>query len=266
MVQNKGLIFASYPVGFPVAGKDLVIEARELDISKAPEGGIIVKNHYVSFDPYQRGRLRRPEVASYAAAFLIGEPLTNRGVSTVVASGSSKFEVGQVVIVSGLGTGTEEYTVLSSARLGGVSLLKNPLGLDPAIFIGALGMPGLTAWSSFYEIGAPKKGETIFVSAASGAVGAIVGQLAKKEGLKVIGSVGDDAKLEYIIKELGFDGGFNYKKEKPIEALKRLVPEGIDIFYDNVGGEQLEAAITMAKEFARFSKLRLKRVKLESSF
>jgi NADPH-dependent curcumin reductase CurA len=112
-------------------------------------------------------------------------------------------------------------------------------------------MPGLTAWSSFYEIGQPKKGETIFISAASGAVGQLVGQLAKHEGLTVIGSVGDDKKLEYIKSELGFDSGFNYKTEKPAEALARLAPNGIDIYYENVGGEQLEAAINAMNNFGR---------------
>lgn len=113
-------------------------------------------------------------------------------------------------------------------------VLQNPYGLDERLFIGALGMPGLTAYSSFYEIGEPKKGETIFISAASGAVGQIVGQLAKHEGMRVVGSVGDDKKLEFIQKELGFDGGFNYKKEKPMDALKKLCPNGIDIYYENV--------------------------------
>ena len=112
-------------------------------------------------------------------------------------------------------------------------------------------MPGLTAWSSFYEIGEPKKGETIFISAASGAVGQLVGQLAKHEGLKVIGSVGSDDKLKFIIDDLGFDGGFNYKKEKVTEALPRLCPDGIDIYYENVGGEQLEAAIANMNNFGR---------------
>ena len=112
------------------------------------------------------------------------------------------------------------------------------------VFTGALGMPGLTAYSSLYDIGKPVKGETIFISAASGAVGQLVGQLAKHEGLTVIGSVGSDEKLDYIVKELKFDGGFNYKKEKPADALKRLAPNGIDIYYENVGGEQLEAAIS----------------------
>lgn len=107
--------------------------------------------------------------------------------------------------------------------------------------------------SSFYEIGQPKKGETIFISAASGAVGQLVGQLAKHEGLTVIGSVGDVKKLDFIVNELGFDAGFNYKKEKPAEALARLAPEGIDIYYENVGGEQLEAAINAMKNFGRIS-------------
>lgn len=117
-------------------------------------------------------------------------------------------------------------------------------------------MPGLTAYSSFYEIGQPQKGETIFISAASGAVGQLVGQLAKHEGLKVIGSVGDDKKLEFIEKELGFDGGFNYKNEKPADALARLAPKGIDIYFENVGGEQLEAAINAMNNHGRISTLR----------
>lgn len=112
-------------------------------------------------------------------------------------------------------------------------------------------MPGLTAYSSLYEIGQPKKGETIFISAASGAVGQIVGQLAKHEGLTVIGSVGSDAKLEFIMKDLNFDEGFNYKKEEPAEALKRLAPKGIDIYFENVGGNHLDAALGALNNYGR---------------
>jgi NADPH-dependent curcumin reductase CurA len=252
MVQNKGLIFKKVPSGWPVAGENLVVETREIDLEKdCPDGGVIVKNSYISFDPYQRGRMRAPEAKSYSPPFTLGKPITNRGIGKVVTSRSDKWKVGDVLIVEG--TGTEEYTTLSKDHAAIARKLENPRHLDPKIFIGALGMPGLTAWSSLYEIGEPKKDDVLFVSAASGAVGALVGQLGKKEGMKVIGSVGDDTKLEYITKELGFDGGFNYKKEKPGDALKRLVPEGIDIYYDNVGGEQLEAAINYMKPFGRIS-------------
>lgn len=117
-------------------------------------------------------------------------------------------------------------------------------------------MPGLTAYSSLYDIGeigkAKDEKETIFVSAAAGAVGALVGQLAKREGLRVVGSAGSDEKVAYLKEKLGFDEAFNYKKESPKEALPKYIPEGIDIYYDNVGGETLEAAIDNAKTFARF--------------
>ena len=126
--------------------------------------------------------------------------------------------------------------------------------IDPKHFLGALGMPGLTAWASLHEIGKPKKGETIFVSSAAGPVGQAVGQIAKHEGLRVIGSVGSDAKLELITERLAFDGGFNYKTEKPAAALKRLAPDGIDIYYENVGGEQLEAALDAMNWWGRIGK------------
>ncbi|KAF2429440.1 NAD(P)-binding protein [Tothia fuscella] len=251
MVANKGLIFKKVPSGWPVAGEDLVTEEREFDLDQEPpKGGLTIKNFYVSFDPYQRGRMRAPEKESYSSAFTLGEPISNRGISKVIKSGTDKFKAGDVIV----GTDsipTEEYSVLPEGPTSRAFKLENPYNLDPKIFIGALGMPGLTAWSSFYEIGEPKKGETIFISAASGAVGQLVGQLAKLEGLHVIGSVGSDDKLDFILKELGFDSGFNYKKEKPADALKRLAPEGIDIYYENVGGEQLEAAINAMKIFGR---------------
>lgn len=251
MVQNKGLIFKQVPDGWPKPGQDLVIEAREIDLDQQlPEGGLIVKNFYASFDPYQRGRMRAAEKKSYSPPFELGQPITNRSIFKVVKSASDKFKKGDLLISKGV-TPIEEYSVFDAQTAAQVYKLENPYNLDPKHFLGALGMPGLTAWSSFYEIGQPKKGETIFISAASGAVGQLVGQLAKHEGLTVIGSVGDDKKLEFITKELGFDSGFNYKKEKPADALARLAPNGIDIYYENVGGEQLEAAINAMNNFGR---------------
>jgi NADPH-dependent curcumin reductase CurA len=249
MVQNKAVIFKSVPNGQPIAGKDLVVETREFDLEQSlPEGGVITKNLYASFDPYQRGRMRAPEKKSYTPPYTIGEPLTNAVVAKIVKSSNPKFKAGD--IVTG-GLSFEEYSLVPKQVADTLRKIENPYNLDLKVFLGALGMPGLTAYASYYEIGQPKKGETIFISAASGAVGAIVGQLAKHDGLKVIGSVGSDEKLDYILKDLGFDGGFNYKKEKPIDALKRLAPNGIDIYYENVGGEQLEAALDCLNDFGR---------------
>jgi len=251
--QNKSLIFKEIPTSFPEPGKHLTIENRPIDLSSTPpQNGLLVRNFYASFDPYQRGRMRDSSIKSYSPAFPLNEPIINAGISKILKSSNSKYKEGDVVLV--MSCPTQEYSVLSAEHVEkGVFPLQNPYNLDVKLFLGALGMPGLTAYSSLYNIGAPKKGETIFISAASGAVGQIVGQLAKHEGLKVIGSVGDDEKLKYIEKELGFDGGFNYKKEKPSEALKRLAPEGLDIYYENVGGEQLEAAINAMKNHGRIS-------------
>lgn len=255
MVQNKGIIFKAVPTGWPEPGKHLAVEAREFDLDQTPpEGGVTVRNYYASFDPYQRGRMREPGSKSYSAPFELGKPITNRTIMKVIKSNTPKFQPGDIIQSFDVSP-IEEYSVLEKDFVEKASKLENPYNLDPKIFLGALGMPGLTAWSSFYEIGKPKKGETIFISAASGAVGQLVGQLAKHEGLKVIGSVGSDDKLDFIKEELNFDEGFNYKKEKPIEALNRLAPNGIDIYYENVGGEQLEAAITALNPFGRIGKI-----------
>jgi NADPH-dependent curcumin reductase CurA len=254
MVQNKAVIFKKVPSGWPVPGQDLAVESSEFDLEQTPpEGGVTVKHYYASFDPYQRGRMRPAETKSYSPAFELGKPITNRSIVKVIKSNTPKFQPGDV-IVSREVIPFQEYSVLGKEWVEKVQKLENPYNLDEKLFLGALGMPGLTAWSSFYEIGKPKKGETIFISAAAGAVGQLVGQLAKHEGLKVIGSVGDDKKLDFIIKDLGFDGGFNYKKEKPIDALRRLCPDGIDIYYENVGGEQLEASLETMNDFGRIGK------------
>ncbi|KAL4873887.1 hypothetical protein BDV12DRAFT_159799 [Aspergillus spectabilis] len=196
-----------------------------------------------------RGRMRRPEIKSYAPPFQLGKPIESATIAKVVRSNNASYKEGDLIIGH---LPIQQYVAVGADELSRIRILENPLGIqDIRVFLGALGMPGLTAYSSLYEIGKPKKGETIFVSAASGAVGQLVGQLAKHEGLKVIGSVGSDEKLEYILKDLGFDGGFNYKKEKPADALARLAPNGIDIYYENVGGEHLEAALDAINNFGR---------------
>ncbi|KAL8778548.1 MAG: hypothetical protein Q9194_001931 [Teloschistes cf. exilis] len=262
MVQNKGLIFKKVPSGWPVQGDHLVIEDRAFDLdAEPPHDGITTQNFHVSFDPYQRGRMRAPEIESYAPPYEIGKPITNSAVAKVLRSANSSFKKGD--LVTGM-LPTEEYSVVPGEVVNSmVRKLDNPYNLDPKLYVGALGMPGLTAYSSFYEIGAPQKGETIFISAASGAVGQIVGQLAKHEGLTVIGSVGSDEKLEFIKKNLNFDNGFNYKKEKASDALPRLAPKGINIYYENVGGEQLDAALAALTNYGRIGNVVTKRLKMQ---
>lgn len=247
---NRALVFKSIPRGLPVPGKDLITEpVAQPDLNTAPANGILVKSLYASFDPYMRGRMRPVEQKSYSPPYQLNTPIDSFAIGKVLKSNTPVYQEGQLIIGE---LPIQEYVSLDETSIKKVRALENPLGLeDVRAFLGPLGMPGLTAYSSFYEIGKPKKSETIFISAASGAVGQIVGQLAKREGLKIIGSVGSDEKLDYIMNELGFDGGFNYKREKPRDALSRLAPQGIDIYYDNVGGEHLEAALDALNNFGR---------------
>lgn len=249
-MANKALVFKEIPQGYPVPGQHLAVEAATYDANvAAPADGVVIQSLYTSFDPYMRGRMRPAEVKSYAPAFDLNKPIESASIAKVIRSNTDAYKEGDLVIGH---VPVQEYVSLDAQNLVRIRKLENPLGIeDIRVFLGALGMPGLTAYSSLYAIGKPKKGETIFVSAASGAVGQIVGQLAKHEGLRVIGSVGSDEKLDFILNELGFDGGFNYKNEKPADALARLAPEGIDIYYENVGGEHLEAALDSLKNFGR---------------
>ena len=256
MVRNKALIFKAIPDGMPEAGKHLVVEDIGFDPSSAPANSAILKVFYASFDPYLRGKMRDSSVKSYSAPFELGAPLQNSIIGKVIMSSHSRLSEGDLVKTYGP---IAEWMLLTAEQLEEpkegqpplVQILSNPHNVPILDFLGALGMPGITAYSSFYEIGRPQRGETIFISAASGAVGSLVGQLAKHQGLRVIGSVGDDEKLGYITSELGFDAGFNYKKEKPADALARLAPDGLDIYYDNVGGETFQAALEKLNNFGR---------------
>ncbi|KAK4096779.1 NAD(P)-binding protein [Parathielavia hyrcaniae] len=254
-LPNKTLLFQKIPTALPVPGEHLVLRDLGFDPeAPPPPGGMTLSVLWASLDPYLRGRMRPSHVRSYVPALELESPVTNACVARVLKSDVSAeaggYKAGDLVVAS-LPLG--EYAVLDAEGVKKAVERKvdNRSGLDDlGLFLGPLGMPGLTAWSSLYEIGKPNKGETIFVSSAAGAVGQLVGQVAKREGLRVIGSVGSDEKLEFITKELGFEG-FNYKKEKPGDALKRLAPDGLDIYYENVGGEQLEAALDAMKDWGR---------------
>jgi NADPH-dependent curcumin reductase CurA len=248
--MNKALVFKKIPEGYPKPGEHLTVEQASYDATvAAPDHGVVIKSLYSSFDPYMRGRMRPSQAKSYAPAFELNQPIQSTSIATVIKTNSPKFKQGDLVIGQ---VPIQEYIILEKGQLNQISPISNSLNIeDIRVFLGALGMPGLTAYCSLYEIGKPKRGERIFISAASGAVGQLVGQLALREGLEVIGSVGSDEKLAFITKELGFHCGFNYKKESPTAALPRLAPHGIDIYYENVGGEHLQAALDALNTFGR---------------
>jgi NADPH-dependent curcumin reductase CurA len=248
--KNLALIYKKHPTGVPVPGEHLAVEDVGFDLSAPlPKDGVVLEHLYASFDPYMRGRMRSPEIKTYFPPFELGKPMMSHGIARVVKSNSDTCHEDD--IVAGL-MPIMQYSTTAIDLSARFRKLDTVTGApDIRDNIGALGMPGLTAYASLYEIGKPKKGETVFISSAAGAVGQIVGQIAKHEGLKVIGSVGSDEKLQRITHDLSFDGGFNYKKEKPLEALRRLAPDGIDIYYENVGGEQLEAALACMNVYGR---------------
>ncbi|KAG0314784.1 hypothetical protein BGZ99_007852 [Dissophora globulifera] len=247
MVQNKSVIFLASPTEYPVPGKHFAVETRKLN-TELKENDVLIRNLFLSLDPYLRGRMRDSHIESYIPSFQIGQPMVSGGVSEVTESKNLAFPVGSIVT----GTiGWEEYTLVS----GGQDLRVIPDARESKIplsaYVGVLGMPGMTAYSSLKLIGQLKAGETIFISAAAGAVGQLVGQMAKRQGLRVIGSVGSDDKVDFLLNELKFDAAFNYKKGSILENLKAAAPKGIDIYYENVGGEQLEAALEVLNVHGR---------------
>lgn len=252
MHPNKTLVYKSYTPYYPVPGEHLVVENRPFDPSAPPPpGGITIKNSHLSLDPYQRGQMRPPgATGSYSIPWVEGEPAVVTTIATVLQSDSPAFKPGDLVLAMATAA---EYAAVPAE----MAVIARPMNLPgagteipPAQMLGALGVAGLSAYVSFKEyVREPRAGKTIWVSAASGGVGQIVGQLAKMHGMKVIGSTGSDEKVDYVVNELGFDAAWNYKTEKTADALTRLAPEGIDVYYDNVGGEQLEVALTRMKDF-----------------
>ena len=210
-------------------------ELAEVDLPEIGKGEILVQNIYMSVDPYMRGRMN--DRKSYIPPFQLGMPLDGGCVGRVVGSENSLFKVGDEV--TGM-LGWREYFVSD-----GKGLLK----IDPSMapiqsYLGTLGMPGLTAYAGLLHIGKPGEGETVFVSAAAGAVGSVVSQIAKLKGCTVVGSAGSDEKVSWLLQEAGVDAAFNYKKVDDIIAeVGKHCPKGIDVYFENVGGVHLEAAL-----------------------
>jgi len=236
-VDNKQVIFKGY-IERPPKETDMEIKVSKIKL-RAPKGSgaILVKNLYLSCDPFMRGRMRDFQ-GSYIPPFVPGQALEGFGVYKVIDSENSDFKPGD--LFSGL-TGWEEYSLICRPQQFRKIQQDN---IPLSYHVGLLGMPGFTAYVGFFEVCSPKKGEYVFVSAASGAVGQLVGQLAKLHGCHVVGSAGTSKKVDLLKNKLGFDEAFNYKEELDLDAtLKRYFPQGIDIYFDNVGGEMLDAAL-----------------------
>ncbi|KAJ1265289.1 hypothetical protein BS78_08G066700 [Paspalum vaginatum] len=247
-VPNRRVILKRYVTGFP-SEDDMEAVAGATHLVVAPGStAVVLKNLYLSCDPYMRGRMSKHERPSYVPDIVPGEVIVGFGVSKVVASGHPDLKVGD--LVWGL-TGWEEYTLVPDARsLFKISHSEMPL----SYYTGVLGMPGLTAYVGLCEVAKAKKGDSVFVSAASGAVGQIAGQLAKLTGCYVVGSAGSDEKVNLLKTKFGFDDGFNYKKEQDLNAaLRRYFPEGIDIYFENVGGAMLDAALLNMRVHGRIA-------------
>lgn len=247
-VENKQVILKAYVVGTPKE-TDMEIKIGKIEL-KAPKGSgaFLVKNLYLSCDPYMRGRMRDFH-GSYIPPYVLNQPIQGFGVAKVIDSDNPDFKAGDVV--SGI-TGWEEYTLIDKPmQLRKIQLDKD---IPLSYHVGLLGMPGFTAYAGFFEVCAPKKGEYVFVSAASGAVGQLVGQLAKLHGCYVVGSAGSNEKVDLLKNKLGFDDAFNYKEETDLTAaLKRYFPEGIDIYFENVGGAMLDAVLMNMRVHGRIA-------------
>ncbi|MEU7066174.1 NADP-dependent oxidoreductase [Streptomyces sp. NPDC051578] len=229
------------PQGWPVA-EDFALREVPVNAEPAP-GRILVRNLHMSVDPYMRGRMN--DVKSYVPPFQLDKPMDGGAVGEVVASAAEGIAVGDHVLH---GLGWREYAELDAKHATKVDASLAPL----SAYLGVLGMPGLTAYAGLFEVASFKEGDAVFVSGAAGAVGSLVGQFAKIKGAsRVIGSAGSDEKVTLLTEKYGFDAAFNYKNAPVAEQLKDAAPEGIDVYFDNVGGDHLEAAISSLKVHGR---------------
>jgi len=240
-MTNREIHLASRPVGWPKASDFRLVERP---IPEPAAGDVLVRNIYMSVDPYMRGRMN--EGPSYVPPFKIGEAMQGGAAGRVERSNHPDFRMGDYVLH---GAGWREYFVSQPGGLTRVDPDAAPL----SAYLGVLGMPGMTAYVGLLDIGRAQPGETVFVSGAAGAVGSIVGQVARIKGCRVVGSAGSDGKVEFLVKELGFDSAFNYKTVDLERALSDAFPGGIDVYFDNVGGDHLQAALNHMKPFGRIA-------------
>jgi len=239
MIQNKQCRLAKRPVGMPNAENwNIVTES----VPELKEGELLVKTMYISLDPAMRGWMN--DGKSYIPPVGIDEVMRAGTAGKVVASKNSNFKEGD--FVTG-GSGVQEYAVSN-----GEGLVKVDTSIAPLqTYLGVLGMPGMTAYFGLMDLGKPQEGETIVISGAAGAVGSVVGQVAKAKGLHVVGIAGGADKCKYVVEEFGFDACVDYKSDDFKQALKEATPKGVDIYFDNVGGDILDLLLTRINRGAR---------------
>jgi NADPH-dependent curcumin reductase CurA len=254
MMQRTGqeIHLKQYPMGMPTED---IFEIVQVEIPELKDGEFLVRNIWMSVDPYMRGRMRSPEeTKSYIDSFQLYRPLDGACVGLIIESKSDQFKKGEYVLGN---FGWREYWISrGEGGGGGNDIMKIDSTIAPIqSFLGVLGMPGLTAYVGLVKIGRLNEGrDTVFISAASGAVGSVACQIAKIKGCHVVGSAGSEEKVEWLLDEVKTDYAFNYKTEGGNNVsldLKRGCPEGIDLYFDNVGGKQLEASIENMKTFGR---------------
>jgi len=237
-MMSREIRLASRPKGIPTADNFVLAQT---ELGPVQDQQVLVRNLFMSVDPYMRGRMN--DRRSYVPPFELGKPLEGGAVGEVIESRAKEFKPGDVVTSN---YGWREYFIASPKELHPVNRLIQPL----SVYLGALGMTGMTAWVGLNLVEV-KAGDVVFISGAAGAVGNVAGQLAKLRGCRVIGSAGSAEKVRFLRDECGFDAAFNYKAGPVLEQLNLTAPDGIDVYFDNVGGETLEAALSALRVHGR---------------
>lgn len=239
---NRTIVLRSRPTGMPT---EQTFEFKEAPVGEPAEGQVVVRSLYLSVDPYMRGRMS--DAKSYIEPFRIGEPIVGGVVGEITASNSDQFAVGDKVL--GM-LGWHLYNVVDAALLRKLDEKLAPL----SAYLSVLGLTGLTAYFGLLDIGKPKEGETVVVSGAAGAVGMIVGQIAKLKGARVVGIAGSDEKTAFLKQEIGFDETINYKTVENLDqALQKACPNGVDVYFDNVGGTISDSVMNLLNTHARIA-------------